>query len=111
MKNAEETYMAVQQKYSAKFGAYTLPEPWQIEAMEEYAARKNWVSVNDALPVELPLERLKVIVYGDWNDNSIAHYQDKTFYATDANDDSGDPIDITRLVTHWMYMPKEPESL
>lgn len=47
--------------------------------IEDYASMKNWVSVKDGLPVELPLESRKVIVYGDWNDDSVAHYQDNLF--------------------------------
>lgn len=35
---ARKVYMEVQKRYPMTFGAYTLPEPFELEAMEEYAA-------------------------------------------------------------------------
>lgn len=39
-KKAHEIYMAEQMKHPMQFGCYTLPEQWQLDAMEAYANSK-----------------------------------------------------------------------
>lgn len=78
MKTAEEIYMEVQEKYPASFGAYVLPEDWEIEAMHAYAAQfqQEWVMPDstdkaqsenlDSICLYLPYGRM--IMYYDWID-------------------------------------------
>lgn len=83
----------------------TLSDGEWMEICEKYAEqfKPKWISVKARLPEVKPFESIKLIVYGNWDDDSFAFYIDRHFYATDANDDDGNPTDITNLVTHWRY--------
>jgi len=48
-KSAAEYYMQEQQKHPMSFGAYTIPEQWQLDAMEAYAQQNYTMQDRDRM--------------------------------------------------------------
>lgn len=61
-KTKEEIYMEEQEKHTMQFGAYTLPEQWQLDAMEEYAQqfKSEWVKVTTETMPEVVKDTLVI---------------------------------------------------
>lgn len=51
MKTIEEIYMDVQERECPKVNNLTLPEDWQLKAMQEYASQKIELAVEKALDI------------------------------------------------------------
>jgi len=70
---------------------------------------EKWISVKDRLPIVKPFQTECVLVFGDWNNESFAIFEGGKFYDRDQTDnDTGNSIEITNLVTHWMPLPAAP---
>lgn len=71
----------------------------------------KWIDVRDRLPVVKPFQTECVLVFGEWNNESFAIFEGGKFYDRDqTDDDTGNSIEISRLVTHWMPLPSSPQE-